>query len=418
MDKLIMYLLESSVALAFFYLLYFLVLRRETFFSLNRFFLMGILVFSLLFPLLSFDFNPANVAVIEQPIEKISKFRMSYYDAMASWEFDSQSTDPMNRTSGSYISSSSLDWKNVLFSTLMGIYAIGIVVCLSRTFWTVRWIYKMITIYPNEEMDGARVIKVPNPISPFSFLQYVFVHDAMVNTPEFDQILIHEKTHIRQKHSIDLIFVQLLAAFLWFNPLIWQLIKSLKTTHEYIADEKMINQGYSLVEYQTLLLRQLISNNLYGLVHNFNLSFIKKRITMMKIQKSGWAGKLKVALVLSIAVIFSLVIVQCNSKMDGEISKEMELLSFPNPDLTEFSTYVNLKIKDGTITIDNELCVVDEIPDILKRKKYSKDAVVRMEADTDTSMGFVWLVQEKLREANMKKISYIVSSADYKEGIE
>ena len=107
-----MYLLESSVALAFFYLLYFLVLRRETFFSLNRFFLMGILVFSLLFPLLSFDFNPANVAVIEQPIEKISKFRMSYYDAMASWEFDSRSADPMNRTSGSYISSSSFDWKS------------------------------------------------------------------------------------------------------------------------------------------------------------------------------------------------------------------------------------------------------------------------------------------------------------------
>jgi beta-lactamase regulating signal transducer with metallopeptidase domain len=153
----------------------------------------------------------------------------------------------------------------------------------------------MIAIYPHAEMDGVKIIKLPFPTAPFSFFRYVFVRDEMVGTPEFDHILAHERTHIQQKHSLDLIFVQLLAAFLWFNPVIWLLIKSLKTTHEYIADKKIINSGYSLVEYQTLLLKQLISNNSFGLVHNFNLSFIKKRITMMTHKKSGWSGKVKVA---------------------------------------------------------------------------------------------------------------------------
>lgn len=92
MINLIIYLLESSAILASFYLLYVLVLKRETFFSLNRFFLIGILVFSMLFPLLSFDFNPNKAVSMKGPIEEISKFRMSYYEAMASWEFDSRST--------------------------------------------------------------------------------------------------------------------------------------------------------------------------------------------------------------------------------------------------------------------------------------------------------------------------------------
>ncbi|HEX5168190.1 MAG TPA: hypothetical protein VFW11_03395, partial [Cyclobacteriaceae bacterium] len=71
MAKLILYLLESSVALTFFYLIYILFLRRETFFSLNRFFLIGSLVFSFLFPFVRFDFNPTQVEVVERPLEEI-----------------------------------------------------------------------------------------------------------------------------------------------------------------------------------------------------------------------------------------------------------------------------------------------------------------------------------------------------------
>jgi hypothetical protein len=92
MAKLIVYLLESSAVLAFFYLLYIVVLSRETFFTLNRFFLLGMLLVSLLFPLVSVDIVPAKIVDVERPIEEISKLRMSYYEAMALWEFDSRRT--------------------------------------------------------------------------------------------------------------------------------------------------------------------------------------------------------------------------------------------------------------------------------------------------------------------------------------
>lgn len=313
MARLILYLLESSAMLSLFYLLYMLMLRKETFFNLNRFFLLGIVVVSLLFPLVSFEFSPVKVAAVERPLQEISKFRLSYYEAMASWEFDRLNSGRLSggRDVESNTSGATVDHTRLILFVVLILYTSGVVVCLSRTVWAFRRIRKMIATYPQRRADGIKIIKVPYPTASFSFLNYVFVHEAMVDTPDFEQILVHERTHIQQKHSIDLIIVQLLAAFLWFNPVIWQLIKSLRTTHEYIADKKIINAGYSMVEYQTLLLKQLISNNSFGLVHNFNLSFIKKRITMMTNKKSGWPGKVKVAVVIAGTVVCSAIIIQC-----------------------------------------------------------------------------------------------------------
>lgn len=87
-----------------------------------------------------------------------------------------------------------------------------------------------------------------------------------------------------------------------------------------LIHHKTIDAGYSLVEYQILLLKHLISYNTYGLVHHFNLSFIKKRIAMMKMKESGWAGKLKVMITLFTIVVFSLVIIQCNSIIDDKLT--------------------------------------------------------------------------------------------------
>ncbi|WPP52581.1 M56 family metallopeptidase [Catalinimonas niigatensis] len=421
MAKLIMYLLESSAILACFYLLYVLVLRKETFFSLNRFFLLGIVIFSLLFPILRFNINPTKLLAVDRPIEEISKFRMSYYEAMTAWEFEvSHTTVPDAKTNPEGVPRySSFNWTNTFLSAFLVLYVIGIVVCMSRVVWALRRIFKMISIYPQETVEGVKVIKLPHPTAPFSFLKYVFVHGLLVKTPEFDQILKHEKTHIQQRHSVDLIFVQLLAAFLWFNPVIWQLIKSLKTTHEYIADKKIMNSGYSLVEYQTLLLRQLISNNSFGLVHNFNLSFIKKRITMMKSKKSGWAGKVKVAMTIVATLIFSGVILQCNAIIDEQVLTESQASSLDGREVDvpvlpqsvshfDFNSYnsLNLTISGNKVFIHDEEIAVEQIRSLLENSSEEEDAIV-LQIDKHQSMGLVREVQWELRKANRLKIIYI-----------
>jgi hypothetical protein len=429
MAKLILYLLESSALLAFLYLIYILVLSKETFFSLNRFFLLGILVVSLLFPLLSLDFIPTNVIAVERPIKEISKFRMSYYEAMALWEFESNGTTTSAKKTDFENTStfSTIGWFKIFFPFILVIYSIGIVVCLSRTAWTLRWIRKMIATSPKVEMDGVKIVKIPREIAPFSFFRYVFAHNAMINTPEFDHILAHERTHIEQRHSIDLIFVQFLAAFFWFNPLIWQLIKSLKTTHEYIADKKIINSGYSLVEYQTVLLKQLISNNSIGLVHNFNLSFIKKRIAMMKNKKSGWSGKVRVSMAITAAIFCCAIIIQCNSKLDdGPISFENHLsdetkhrINLPVAPNTGYkfegdrSDALTFTIANDKLLIDGKPYRVIEIMSMLNRAgKPSPNGHIVMQIDKDQKMGFVRDVEMELRKADRRKIMYVGQTLD------
>ncbi|RJE71975.1 hypothetical protein BGP76_07800 [Reichenbachiella sp. MSK19-1] len=403
-----------------FYLLYHLVLRPETFFSLNRFYLITILLVSLIFPLLSFDFGTDELPVVKAPILEVSQARKAYYDAFELWSFDHLSGNVVSEVTSVSIWSG-INWWQLSQQVFVVIYLIGVVVCLSRTFWTFRWVFGLIRQYPLQKMDDLTLVKVAYPIAPFSFLKFVFVHEVMIGSTEFDQILAHERTHVHQRHSIDLIIVQLLAAFLWFNPVIWQLIKSLKTTHEYIADNKIMNAGYSLVEYQSLLLRQLISNNSYGLVHNFNLTFIKKRITMMKNQKSGWSGKVKVALAIASTIVFSVLIVQCNSTMDETsiIENESSVASIEAkgvnlpilPDVPFYSYLpsedaVEITIVEDKITLDDEdVQVVDMALSVAE--KITEQGVIILSVDAQQSMKLVRDVQTELRRANRRKVLYL-----------
>ncbi|MBU2915760.1 M56 family metallopeptidase [Reichenbachiella agariperforans] len=420
MDRFLIYLLESSLILVGFYLLYHLVLRLETFFSLNRFYLITILLVSLIFPLLSFDFGTDELPVVKAPILEVSHARKAYYDAFELWSFDHLSGNVVSEVTSVSIWSG-INWWQLSQQVFVVIYLIGVVVCLSRTFWTFRWVFGLIRQYPLQNMDDLTLVKVAYPIAPFSFLKFVFVHEVMIGSTEFDQILAHERTHVHQRHSIDLIIVQLLAAFLWFNPVIWQLIKSLKTTHEYIADNKIMNAGYSLVEYQSLLLRQLISNNSYGLVHNFNLTFIKKRITMMKNQKSGWSGKVKVALAIASTIVFSVLIVQCNSTMDETsiIENESSVASIEAkgvnlpilPDVPFYSYLpsedaVEITIVEDKITLDDEDVQVVDIA-LSVAEKITEQGVIILSVDAQQSMKLVRDVQTELRRANRRKVLYL-----------
>lgn len=420
MDRFLIYLLESSLILVGFYLLYHLVLRPETFFSLNRFYLITILLVSLIFPLLSFDFGTDELPVVKAPILEVSQARKAYYDAFELWSFDHLSGNVVSEVTSVSIWSG-INWWQLSQQVFVVIYLIGVVVCLSRTFWTFRWVFGLIRQYPLQKMDDLTLVKVAYPIAPFSFLKFVFVHEVMIGSTEFDQILVHERTHVHQRHSIDLIIVQLLAAFLWFNPVIWQLIKSLKTTHEYIADNKIMNAGYSLVEYQSLLLRQLISNNSYGLVHNFNLSFIKKRITMMKNQKSGWSGKVKVALAIASTIAFSVLIVQCNSTMDETsiIENESPVASIEAngvnlpilPDVPFYSYLpsedaVEITIVEDKITLDDEDVQVVDIA-LSVAEKITEQGIIILSVDAQQPMKLVRDVQTELRRANRRKVLYL-----------
>ena len=133
--------------------------------------------------------------------------------------------------------------------------------------------------------DGCKVIVTERDIDPFSWMRYL-----VLSRPDWEgshgPILAHEKAHIAFGHSVELLLVDFLSAFQWFNPAIWMLRSDLQELHEYEADDAVLRGGTNLKEYQYLLIRKAVSKSGYSVANSFNHSILKNRITMMSKSKS------------------------------------------------------------------------------------------------------------------------------------
>jgi hypothetical protein len=136
----------------------------------------------------------------------------------------------------------------------------------------------------------------------------------------YRRILAHESIHIHQLHSLDLILVELVSIFQWFNPFVWSYRKALKETHEFLADDGVIAQGFSTAKYQRLIFEQLVGVNLFEFANNFNDSKIKRRLEMMTKAKSPYLGKLKV--VACLPVLFLLVVAFTSPAYDAQATSD------------------------------------------------------------------------------------------------
>ncbi|MEO1054941.1 MAG: M56 family metallopeptidase [Bacteroidota bacterium] len=429
MIELTTYLIEASAVLAVLYLFYFLLLRNETFFDLNRFFLIGILTVSLVAPLMSFQLFTDKGNVFDLPVEGFQTARIGYFDALSNWMYEARSGQSIDSVKAAE-ASTPWDLKQILLISLIIIYWVGVMVVLFRLVRVCYRIGMLLYLHSVEMMQGVKVVRITHKIPPFSFMNYVFADNQLIDSEEFIPILEHEKSHIRQIHSFDLIFVQLAGALLWFHPVVWFLAKSLKETHEYIADKKMITKGYSLVEYQTLLLRQLISNNSTGLVHNFNLSFIKKRITMMNNRKSGWFGKAKATVTIFATISLTLLFIQCNSSLQeteaenlpevktDELEIEMPVLpKVQSRHLHKPNNVLHVRIMDDKIFIDGARRRLAEVVSVIAQSGLSAEGTIALTIDKAQRMELVRDLHTTLRKADRRKVLYF-GRTKYGEDVE
>jgi len=139
----------------------------------------------------------------------------------------------------------------------------------------------------------------------FSFFRWIFVQSGSASNDDITHIIAHEKIHVNQYHSFDLLLMELLTAVMWFNPLIWMMKNSMQLVHEYLADEGAIGSGIDPLRYQTLLINQVTEEKLICLSSSFNHSLIKKRMNMMTTKKISTKSKPKLlALTLVSAMLF------------------------------------------------------------------------------------------------------------------
>jgi TonB family protein len=129
---------------------------------------------------------------------------------------------------------------------------------------------------------------------------YIFIN-VRLSDEDAGEIIRHEQNHLKQNHFIDIIFIEFIKAFQWFNPVIYLFNRSLRAIHEYQADQDCLNSGVSIVNYQSLLLSQVFKSGAFNLTNSFsNPSLIKKRMVMMTKKRTSAIANAKILIVLPI----------------------------------------------------------------------------------------------------------------------
>ena len=270
MTSVLVYLLKAALFLAVFYLVYEIFLKKETFFHLNRFFLVAGLWLSFLIPAF--------------PIA--SPFRTE--TVSAGGDLSLLSVPP----SGGFEPA----------DFLVVLYAAGVLVFLARFGFQLLKLRRVVQAHGIRRLRGVKIVAVDRLFSPFSFFDLIFLDPGPSLDADIRRILAHEQVHIRQLHSLDILLMEVVLSLQWFNPFVWPYKKALQATHEYLADAGVIAQGYSPVRYQLHMFEQHVGAPLFEFGHNFKTSQIKRRIMMLSKTKSPAAARLKVLLALPLAL--------------------------------------------------------------------------------------------------------------------
>lgn len=281
---------------------YYVFLQKEKMYGFNRFYLLFSLVFSCTVPFISIQ------SEAQKPVNRLQK----------TIEATQQVMDITPKQE-------SFNWMNLIWI----LYGIVTLIFLTRTIIS----YLKIKNLKGEKMiyQNQNIIITNEPISPFSFWNTIYLgKNYLIDNKIDSRIFLHEKSHLEQKHSIDIIIVEIIKAFTWFNPSVYFYKKAMITNHEFLADESVLKNDFTIKDYQNLILEEIISNQNYNLTHTFNFKNTKKRFIMMNSKKSKLADLKKVISIPVLMIAFGLFIQKTYATpMEKMIEKTQETISEP-----------------------------------------------------------------------------------------
>ena len=281
MGTFLVYILKSSLCLALFYLFYRLLLSKETFHRFNRIALLGVMLISCLLPLVRVTVDRATV--VNTSVMLVEEDMLMY-----PWEMQTVVQEE-----------AAFPWRE----WLVAVYLLGIFFFLLRNLWSlVRMLYLIRHSRCRQMENGICLVIHQAGFAPFSWMKYIVISQTDLDENGTD-ILTHEEAHIRNRHSLDLLLVELCVWLQWFNPAAWLLKQELQNVHEYEADEAVLRQGIDAKRYQMLLIKKAVGARLYSIANSFNHSSLKKRITMMIRKKSNPWARAKYLYVLPLAAV-------------------------------------------------------------------------------------------------------------------
>lgn len=293
------YLLETNLCLVFFYIAYWALFERGTTFGFNRFYLLGAILLSFLFPLIEISDNTI--------IPSIGYYIPVHFLPAV---FIGQATDQYAEPSQSFD-----------FWQIAGyFYGLGVLLLAVRfgyQLFTLRAIIRSCSAC--RTIDGMNVRLAQQSVPTFSvFNTIVMGNIAELSERDQAQIIRHEAVHVQKGHTWDMLLTEIVCIICWVNPITVRIRKKLNDVHEFQADEKAI-EGMEVQQYCSLLARISLKSAGFSFANHFNKSLTVKRINMMKTIKKG-ISRWKVAAMLPLVVgIFAFV--ACQDQVLSEINE-------------------------------------------------------------------------------------------------
>lgn len=288
----ISYFLQTTICFSLFYLLYHFLLRGDKFFDLQRIYFLSTIILSITIPIIELGgYQPVAVQQIPVVTDVLSYVQI---------------------TGQTPAIGESLSWADYL---MVAYFAIAGLLFLKFIF-TIRTLIKVIRKGEKEVAGRYIMLYTDKQIFVASFFKYIFIQKSLkLENESLSIMLIHEKKHIHDFHFIDLIILEIIKIIFWFNPIIYLYSSSLKSVHEFICDQEVVQ--YTTPEhYEKLLIKSFFNQIGMPLLSQFSETSIKRRLIMIKKQKSVWIKKFKFLVVIPMAF---LLIYACNNEDLPEI---------------------------------------------------------------------------------------------------
>jgi bla regulator protein BlaR1 len=281
MPALFIFLLKVNIALIVFCLGYYLGLRKLTFYTLNRIYLVMAITFSSVYPLIDLkDFMLRHQEIVA-PVQQVA----------INWNAPQQLIEQPGYW----------QWATMVF-------------WLGATVFAARLMVQFISLYKLYRNSSPAIIqehevRVTNTnISPFSFWQQIYINPDNLDAADLKSILQHEQVHVKEWHTLDILLTEISVIFYWFNPGVWLMKKAVSENIEFITDRKILQQGIDTKAYQYSLLNVSIAQTTSaGIANHFNFSTLKKRIVMMNAKRSSNLNLTRYALLVPMVTVLLLV---------------------------------------------------------------------------------------------------------------
>ncbi|WP_166921979.1 M56 family metallopeptidase [Flavobacterium poyangense] len=343
------YILYTALILSACLAFYKLLLQKETFFHLNRFVLLACMVVAFVLPLLpvphqiSFrkDTVVTPIVVAKMPVDdntivapKVTPVQEAQVE---------QTQQHFN--------------VEVMLQGLVYLYWFGVLIfAFNFLMQTIILLYRSYSL--SVIQDGKfRIVEIKEDKAPCSFANTIFINPEKYEWDTYNQILLHEKIHVEQKHTIDLLLAELVLIFQWFNPFAWQWRKTLESNLEFLTDDKMLQQNTVEKEsYQFSLLKVAAPQFPLSLTTNYNQSLLKKRIIMMNSKKSNVHTTWKYFFLVPLLVLFACLFNQpaAQSQTLSSIKENKEQSNIQNGMKTEGSWFATIKGNTVNIQFKND----------------------------------------------------------------